>query len=262
MKLIIGVNIPNIDRNGRSYLFHFRDSLIRSLTQYKKVYFEDNLIDIIKAKKEYTSQGKKIFFLTKEEINTLYGMSKTAFRDKGSSILKNARPLEERVIRKPATTVVRVKKPTKKEIIEEFNYIPTKKLQSKFSFKELRVLSDVEYINHDSIKSMDNVEDRVVALRCYLVPKKTVLNIILLLLSKSRCTPYVTLKMLDTQLSTKYANPNKRNKTPYIKFLRDLINKGLLDDSLYEFKEAIKVDKTPIYNVIRLKKSILKSIDN
>jgi len=167
--------------------------------------------------------------------------------DKGLEIITD----EDKAIKKEKRDT---KKKTQLEfMINEFEYISPKKLQSVFSFKELQVLSTVEEINHDSIKSLLNVEDRVTALRCYLVPKKAVLDSILLLLSKNRII-YTTLKALDTKLAQLYINSSKRNKTPYIQFLRDLIDKGLLDDSLYEFKEVVKVDKTNIYNVVKLKK--------
>ncbi|KIM02682.1 MAG: hypothetical protein KU29_13975 [Sulfurovum sp. FS06-10] len=94
MILVVDRNIQDVNKKGQYNFFYFRRSL-GNITQFKRVYFENSFIDEVKANKDYTTNSKKIFFLSAEEIQTLIILTDREFkRDKRvSSILKGAKPL-------------------------------------------------------------------------------------------------------------------------------------------------------------------------
>jgi len=90
-------------------------------------------------------------------------------------------------------------------------------------------------------------------LRCYLTPKRAIFDIVLELISKNN-SAYIDLKSIDAKLNQTFVNSSKRTKNPYIQFLKDLFSNDFFNNSPYEFKNRIEVEKVKIYNVVRVKK--------
>jgi phenylalanyl-tRNA synthetase alpha subunit len=65
---------------------------------------------------------------------------------------------------------------------------------------------------------------------------------------------HIDLKAIDNKLSQDFVNSSKRTKNPYSQFLKDLFSSDFFNNSPYEFKDVIKVEKVKIYNVVRVKK--------
>jgi hypothetical protein len=136
-------------------------------------------------------------------------------------------------------------------VCEKFEYITPKILLDTFSNTELKVLSDTN-VNHEAIQAIFDIRDRLTALRCYLTPKKAIFDIVLELMSKNN-SAYINLKSIDDKLSQDFVNSSKRTKNPHSQFLKDLFTNDFFNNSPYEFKNIVKIDKTTIRNVVRVK---------
>jgi hypothetical protein len=194
-----------------------------------------------------------------ESIKSIYNLSfdiqlqrnVTSF-DKGLEIITD----EDKSVKVTKSKEKKIKSDRLHEIVcEKFEYITPRLLLNTFSDDDLTKLNNMN-INHEAIKAISNVRDKLTALICYLIPKNAIFEIVLEELIKNN-SGYIDLKSIGERLSQKFTNPNKQIKNPYSQFLKDLFINDFFNSSLYEFKNVIKVEKVQIYNVVRVKKEYL-----
>ena len=127
---------------------------------------------------------------------------------------------------------------------------------NKFTDSEIKKIIE-KTIHHKEINKLKANDDKVTAIRFYLMPKKEIINIALLKLAEN---PIVSIADLDNKLQQIYIT-KKRKKAPYKDHLVSLFTSEIFNDSMIEFKKTKRINGKLYYNMLSIKNSDKKAFD-